>query len=104
MTSECWLASVGCPGSCDGPMDRAHLIPKQRIRRELRGDLTREQLDEAIWHPSVWRWACRFHHGQLDNGAFHLDRSLLPASVAEFARIWGMEWSIDSDYGAAPVG
>jgi hypothetical protein len=81
-------------------MDRAHLIGKQRIRRELRGELTKDQLNEAIWHPSVWRPACRWHHGQLDNGAFHLDRSLLPASVERFAEIWGMEWSLDADFGA----
>lgn len=31
---SCWLAKVPGAGACDGRLVRAHLIPKQRIKRE----------------------------------------------------------------------
>jgi hypothetical protein len=78
---------------CDGPTDKAHLIPKQRIKREVSDD------PRLVWHPSVWVHACRRHHADFDNHVFRIARSDLPAVTEAAAKVLGMEWSLVSDYG-----
>lgn len=75
-------------------MDKAHLIPKSRIKRELG---TSDQ--RLIWHPVLWVYACRRHHADFDNRVFRLARGDLPAGLEGAARVLGMEWSLDRDYG-----
>lgn len=105
---NCWLAQFS-ERPCEGQLIRAHLIPKQRIRRELRGrhDLGYDGLDAAIWDPRVWVPACggptgcSGHHGVFDGRQLYVPRWALPEGVEEYAREYGLVWSLDRDYGVA---
>lgn len=79
-------------------MDRAHLLPKARLKRELRGQPA-ELVERAVWHPGVWVWACRRHHGDFDNHVFRVERSELPAGVEVFAEALGVGWMLDREFG-----
>lgn len=95
---DCFFAQHS-PHACDGPMDRAHLIAKQRIKRELRGQ--EDLMDQAVWHPAVWVWACRRHHGDFDNKRMRFGRGDVPAQVEAYAEALGLTWSLDADFGPA---
>jgi len=84
-------------GPCDGPVDMCHLIPKQRIRRELAG-APALLVEEAVWHPAILVEGCRFHHGQYDHYQIRIPASLMPASVFLYARVMGLEACLDRDY------
>ena len=104
MTS-CWFAEVFDDpdiyevGPCDGPMDRCHLIPKQRIKRELEG-APPMMVEEAVWHPSVWVSGCHRHHGNFDARMIRVMRSQLPPAVEHFAEVFEMEYFLTRDYGS----
>jgi hypothetical protein len=101
--TDCWLARFAPEVPCDGPEDPVHLLPKQRIKREVSHD------QRIVWHPATFVRACRRHHGMLD-----VERTLrIPRSEAiteasprsprpRLAREFGLEWSLDRDYG--PLG
>jgi hypothetical protein len=95
---SCWFSQF-CDRPCDGPTDRAHLLPKSRIKRELRGQ-RQDLIDEAVWHPAVWVHACRFHHGQFDNRILRVKRSDVPRATEEWAVTMDMVWSLDRDFDA----
>lgn len=97
----CWLAQFE-GGPCDGPTDRAHLVPKQRIRRELHGH-DPELVERVVWHPSCWVHACRRHHADFDNRRFRVPRAALPGCVEVFARELDLGWSLDLDFGTPGV-
>lgn len=78
-------------------MDRAHLVPKQRIKREFRY-LPASDLHLLVWDDRVWVWACRFHHAQFDNYRFRLTREQLPGAVEQWAAEHGLVWSLMRDY------
>jgi hypothetical protein len=98
-------------GPCDGPMDKAHLIPKARIRKELTsrtrafdgsvptGPDWRGWLYGAIWDPRVIVAACRAHHSAWDNRVFNIARGEVPQACEEYAEEYGLTWSLDRDYG-----
>lgn len=85
--------------SCGGPLQRAHLIPKQRIRREFKGELSEENLAHVVWHPSAWRWMCALHHASFDAGRLKLRRDQVPQDTEHFAAVWELGWSLDASYG-----
>ena len=123
--TECFFAGRG---RCDGPMDRAHLIAKQRIKREYpygavlaspapghgRGSWAAAPKavrpedyphgfelmtpQMVMWDERVWVPACRLHHANFDNHAFRIPRAELPAAVEAFAREFNLEWCLDADY------
>jgi hypothetical protein len=96
-TPGCWVAEhVQNSGPCDGRLVRAHLIPKQLLRRE--------RLFE--WDPRVWVPVCGGptgiggHHGQLDHSrTLRIPREKLPAFVEQFADDNGIGWYLDREYG-----
>lgn len=97
----CWFAHVlgeDVIGPCDGPLDRCHLIPKQRIKREI-GQADPALTKRAIWHPSSWVDGCRRHHGNFDNRIFRVSRAQLPQDVELYATVMGLGWSLDHDFG-----
>lgn len=78
-------------------MDLAHLIPKQRIKRELR-DLPPEQLRAVVWDQRVVVPMCRTHHHQFDNYIHRLTRRELPPELLAYAREHRLMWSVIRDY------
>jgi hypothetical protein len=97
MAADCWLARFAPEVPCDGPEDFAHLIAKQRIKRQVSRD------QRIVWHPATFVRACRRHHGMLDvERTLRVPRSEIPAATEAFAREFGLEWSLDRDYG--PLG
>lgn len=83
--------------SCHGPLIRAHLIPKQRIRKVSGAD---------VWDRRSWVWACggdqgcSGHHGMFDTSKrLRLPADRLPPGVIEFAAEHGLTWSLARDYG-----
>lgn len=118
----CWFAGREEAGPCDGVLIRAHLVPKQRIRRELdsrRARLRREGVerlggllvipesmeDGVVWDRRAWVPMCggimgnAGHHGAFDHRQLRIARGDLPAVVEEFAAEFGLEWSLERDYG-----
>lgn len=78
---RCWLkATVAGCGPCEGPLERAHLIRAQVIRREVDAEF------ETLWDPRCWAPACSRHHRMLDHSRqIRITFEQLPASVHEFA-------------------
>lgn len=74
---------------CDGRMDRAHLLPKQRMRQHGIKD---------VWDERTWVFACRKHHTQFDARFIRISRFQLPAGTIAYALENGLEWSLDRDY------
>lgn len=107
MRPVCWPADQGLTvTACDGQLIRAHLIPKQRIRRELRAGRTVAELREIMWDSRAWVWCCGGptgsggHHGQIDySRTIRILRAQLPPELEAFAEQYGLEWSLEHDYG-----
>lgn len=118
----CFLAPFA-KGACWGPTDRAHLIPKQVIKRQFpfgamrrvdTGEVCAQRRNEdfaalgvtwepvamkhVIWDDRVWVHACRRHHGDFDNYRIRLWRADLPQSVFEFAAQYGLSWRLERDF------
>lgn len=122
--ARCFFSGLG---PCEGVIIRAHLIPAQRIRREfpwgafkVDGGVAwqrRERdaplpagalflpVDAIEWDPRVWVPMCGGptgiggHHGQFDGRTLSVARASLPPAVEEFAEQFGLEWSLERDYG-----
>jgi hypothetical protein len=118
----CWVAErLPGAGPCDGRLVRAHLIPAQRVRREVISArlaagahsgwpstvAERAELAKIVWDERVFVPICGGamgqggHHGMLDGRQLKVVRSMLPAAVEDFAREFGLVWSLDRDYGVA---
>jgi hypothetical protein len=93
----CWFASLPDAGPCDGRLVKAHLIPRQLLKREGRADLID---DPRTWVPGCGGiTGCSGHHGMLDySRTLRIPRSLLPAAVEEVAEEAGLGWWIDRTY------
>jgi hypothetical protein len=89
---------------CDGELVRVHLIPKQRLRKEL----PPESYQAAVIHPAVWVWACGGptgiggHHGELDySRKLRVPREALPPLTEAWAAFHGLTWWLTREYGPA---
>jgi hypothetical protein len=98
-------------------MDRAHLIPKARIKKEFphgawvafsgvvmpvprRTNVPADRTQrEVVWDNRVLVAACRAHHSAWDNRVFNIARGEVPAACEEYAEEYGLVWSLDRDYG-----
>jgi hypothetical protein len=110
-------------GSCDGALIRAHLIPRQLLRREFphgalfddgrwrkatryedRYDLPHRNTTDLINDTRTWVPCCggpqgnAGHHGQLDGCKLRIERHQLPSAVEEFATELGLTWFIERQY------
>lgn len=100
----CWLASFS-EEPCDGRLIRAHLIPRQRIVREVTKTLPKDEAFEVIWDERVWVPVCggvmgnAGHHGMFDGKSLRVPRWALPEGVEEYAAQYGLGWSLDREYG-----
>lgn len=86
---QCFFAARG---DCEGRLDRAHLIPKQRMR-------IRNMDKDILWDPRCWVPMCRKHHTAFDHHFINLRRKDLPIGVEQFAAEHKLEWSLTRDYG-----
>lgn len=98
---KCFFAGRPGWGPCDGPLIRAHMIPKQTIKREVfsalvAGGEQRSQArlmlasyadDHRSWVPCCGGpTGIGGHHGMLDGPSDHrLPRAALPEGVEEYA-------------------
>ena len=123
--TECFLkAFTDVP--CEGQLVRAHLIPKQTIRKEFpkgafkidgvwisarRADhlegfdpdfrtTAQMQDDYRSWVPACGG-ICGIsgHHGMLDGYRLQIPRGWLPGDVEEYAQETGLGWYLDRTYG-----
>lgn len=78
MTLGCYLRRLGYQ-TCNGRLQRAHMIPKQRIKQAGITDL------DVIWDERVWRHVCSAHHHALDMKFIYLTEAEYPESVGEWA-------------------
>lgn len=74
---------------CGGPMQQAHLIPRQLLRRN----------NLELWNQATWIWACANHHGAFDTSrTIRVPRKAIPQSTEEFAKRHGISWYLDRTY------
>lgn len=120
---SCFFAGVRGAGPCSGRLVRAHLIPKQVIRREVvsarsKGPTGRWPIDTAqraelariLWDERVIAPVCgglmgnAGHHGALDTArTLRIARAELPEGVEFFAAEYGLLWWLDREYGEIPT-
>jgi hypothetical protein len=103
---RCWFAEVLGPpaGACDGQLVRAHLVPKQALKREMGG---MDGIDRAtlLWDARSWVWACGGptgiggHHGMFDCGRIAVPPEKLPPGLREYLAELGLEWMIERYFG-----
>lgn len=103
----CWLARFSAR-PCEGRLERAHLIPQQTIRRELRlarprrkgGRAEQRYAWRVIWDERIWVPACQAHHHALDQSRkLRISRSDLPQTVEDYAEEHGLGWWLARAYG-----
>lgn len=110
---RCWLAQFDeRRRPCELPLERAHLISRQRVENAFAALLpspiidiggqekvAREQLILlAAWDPSNGVIACEAHHRRLDGHmmpALNIPFEKLPGHVIEFAERWGLESELE---------
>jgi hypothetical protein len=91
-TPDCWLRQFTST-DCAGRMDRAHLIPKQTLKKA--------GLAEHILDPATWRPACRYHHFSFDAyRGVEVPRSSVPVETERFADRYGLGWYLTRRFGA----
>lgn len=124
MAAACFFAGWPGAGPCDGRLVRAHLIPKQLIRREVISARSKDpsggrwpvdtaqraELARILWDERVIVPVCggpmglSGHHGALDAArTLRIPRERLPVAVAEFAEEFGLTWWLDREYGLVPA-
>lgn len=95
--AECWLAQFDPKSQpCAGRMERAHLVEKQRLRKEGYAEL--------IPDPRTWRPACRLHHTMLDHfRGLVVPREALPPELETLCERIGLDWYLERKYGEKAV-
>lgn len=127
MRGRCFFAGWPDAGPCDGALIRAHLVPRQllkrdfpwgvvlaedgrwyrRFRGESRPEASRFRSLKALCDDPRSFVACcggpmgpGGHHGMLDQSrTLRIPREQLPAAVEEFAAELGLVWWLDREYG-----
>jgi hypothetical protein len=96
---RCWMADV-VRHKCDGPIDPAHLLPKQRLKHiaSARYPGDRPKMLELVWSPDNGIPLCRAAHHKLDNGFIRLYWHQLPPEAVRFAQEWDLEWEMEQVY------
>ncbi len=95
----CWMTPV-VAHHCDGPIDPAHLLPKQRLRAiaKDRYPEDEERQYKMIWGPMNGIPLCRAAHHKLDNGFIRLSWEQLPREARDYAIDWDLEWEMQQAY------
>ena len=93
----CWLAKFRPDVPCDGRLIRAHLIPRQLLKREGYASLVD---DPRTWVPACGGpTGCSGHHGMLDTArTLRVPFSALPAGLHDLAAELGLSWWLERTY------
>ncbi|HTZ63505.1 MAG TPA: hypothetical protein VMB51_05320 [Solirubrobacteraceae bacterium] len=87
----CWLAAFS-DQPCAGPLEHAHLIEQQTLKRE--------GLGRYLGDAAVWEWACRRHHFGFDSRLrVFVPRTALSEETERFAAAHGLTDYLDRRYG-----
>lgn len=76
-------------GDCQGISQRAHWVPKQRLRKELD--------ENEVWDKRCWTLMCAAHHHRFDKGFLRLRLEDYPAVFLEYAADHGLFWAGERD-------
>jgi len=79
------------PLDCDGPVQAAHLIPKQALRRR--------KFYEHVYDPRNGIGACYKAHRRSDAGIERFPAAYIPTGAWEFAEELGVDWMLERLYG-----
>jgi hypothetical protein len=101
---SCYLRAFAS-SPCSGPLQRAHLIKRQTIRKEVwnrRHELegVPKTLRVLYADPRSWVWACDRHHRMLDHSRkLKIPRYRLPRELEDFAAQYRLRWWLYREYG-----
>lgn len=99
----CWLARFS-DVPCDGRLVRAHLVPQQLLKRELR---TKDPA--VLWDERTFAPACGGPtgiggcHGRLDGYRLTVPRADLPPGLEDFCTEHDLTWWLTFRYGPLPL-
>lgn len=116
MSEACFLARFAPAGAeeCRGPMQRCHLVTKQRLKalwREVhhsRSVRPREWLSGALPatlrqlldDPRLWVPGCERHHRLMDSRrSLRVPREAIPGETEAFCRTVALDGWLDREYG-----
>ena len=103
MSRRCFFAGLPDAGPCDGRLVKAHLIPRQFLKRELNAG------PKVINDPRTWVWCCGGpvgvggHHGRFDARGcdpLRIPRHRLPPEFEAWCGEMALDWFLDREYGA----
>lgn len=80
------------PLDCEGPVQAAHIIPKQTLRKM-------RFTPEVVWDPRNGIGACYKAHRRSDAALERFPVEYIPAEAWQFARELGLEWKLERQYG-----
>jgi hypothetical protein len=90
-------------GDCRGRTQLHHIVPRQRIRRQHAGIVAEYRrtgqpqpwgLMKALGDDRNLVELCVYHHGEVEQRRLYVTP---PESAREFAREYGLEWSLEAD-------
>lgn len=94
-TGSCWFAvHVPGVGPCRGPLERCHLLPKQRYP---------ELPPAAMWDERAWVPGCELHHYRFDKGMppsrpLRVARALVPPAFVGWVEQHGFQAMFDREF------
>jgi hypothetical protein len=88
------VCAAGCvvhsnPAKCSGPLQGAHMIPQQVLRKHAPG---------LRWDTRIGVGLCERAHRLHDTYRVRIPRDLLPAGCVELCESVGLGWYLDKHY------
>lgn len=97
--TRCFLAQFS-DQPCQGRLIRAHLLPKQLLKREIGEGWAKVADDRRSWVPSCGGLVgLAGHHHELDYHSLQIPRESLPAGLQELCEELGLSWYLDRRFG-----
>lgn len=97
---RCFLAQFAST-PCDGQLVRAHLLPRQLLKRHVPDRAAELIQDPRSWVPACGGiTGCSGHHGAYDFArTLRIPRHMLPPGVEELAEELNLVWWLDRSFG-----
>jgi hypothetical protein len=93
---KCFFAHLG---GCEGRLVKAHLVPKSRLKQELRQ--RHIAINDVIWDERCWRFMCGGitgiggHHGAYDAKQIRIPREQVPPDLVAFLAEYELGWMVE---------